>query len=86
METLRANWLAGFGGGHVVLPLLETRFVSGGLIDENTFLAGYGVAQAIPGPLFTFAAFLGATCDMHVSPGLGALVATVAILFQACCS
>ena len=68
-----------FGGGHVVLPLLETRFVSGGLIDENTFLAGYGVAQAIPGPLFTFAAFLGATCDMHVSPALGALVATVAI-------
>ncbi len=68
-----------FGGGHVVLPLLETRFVLGGLIDENTFLAGYGVAQAIPGPLFTFAAFLGATCDMHVSPALGALVATVAI-------
>ena len=68
-----------FGGGHVVLPLLETRFVSGGLIDENTFLAGYGVAQAIPGPLFTFAAFLGATCDMHVSPALGALVATAAI-------
>jgi chromate transporter len=68
-----------FGGGHVVLPLLETRFVLDGLIDENTFLAGYGVAQAIPGPLFTFAAFLGATCDMHVSPALGALVATVAI-------
>ena len=68
-----------FGGGHVVLPLLETRFVLGGLIDENTFLAGYGVAQAIPGPLFTFAAFLGATCDMHVSPALGALVATAAI-------
>ena len=68
-----------FGGGHVVLPLLETRFVSSGLIDENTFLAGYGVAQAIPGPLFTFAAFLGATCDMHVSPALGALVATAAI-------
>ena len=68
-----------FGGGHVVLPLLETRFVSSGLLDENTFLAGYGVAQAIPGPLFTFAAFLGATCDMHVSPALGAFVATVAI-------
>ena len=68
-----------FGGGHVVLPLLETRFVLSGLIDENTFLAGYGVAQAIPGPLFTFAAFLGATCDMHVSPVLGALVATAAI-------
>jgi len=68
-----------FGGGHVVLPLLETRFVLTNLIDENTFLAGYGVAQAIPGPLFTFATFLGATCDLHISPALGALVATVAI-------
>ena len=68
-----------FGGGHVVLPLLETRFVLTNLVDENTFLAGYGVAQAIPGPLFTFATFLGATCDLHISPALGALVATVAI-------
>ena len=68
-----------FGGGHVVLPLLETRFVLTNLIDENTFLAGYGVAQAIPGPLFTFATFLGATYDLHISPALGALVATVAI-------
>ena len=68
-----------FGGGHVVLPLLETRFVLTNLIDENTFLAGYGVAQSIPGPLFTFATFLGATYDLHISPALGALVATVAI-------
>ncbi len=68
-----------FGGGHVLLPLLETRFVLGGLIDENTFLAGYGVAQAIPGPLFAFAAFLGAISDLRVSPVLGASVATCAI-------
>ncbi|MSR33338.1 MAG: chromate efflux transporter [Phycisphaerales bacterium] len=68
-----------FGGGHVVLPLLETRFVFTDLIDENTFLAGYGVAQAIPGPLFTFAAFLGATCNLHIPPSFGACVATVAI-------
>ena len=68
-----------FGGGHVVLPLLETRFVLTNLVDENTFLAGYGVAQSIPGPLFTFATFLGATYDLHISPALGALVATVAI-------
>jgi len=68
-----------FGGGHVVLPLLETRFVLTDLVDENTFLAGYGVAQAIPGPLFTFATFLGATSTLPVSPTFGACVATVAI-------
>lgn len=48
-----------FGGGHVVLPLLEQEFVPG-LLDAETFLAGYGAVQAVPGPLFTFAAFLGA--------------------------
>lgn len=47
-----------FGGGHVVLPLLENEFVHTGLIDEATFLAGYGVTQAVPGPLFTFAAYI----------------------------
>ena len=50
-----------FGGGHVVLPLLETAVVSPGWITQPTFLAGYGAAQAVPGPLFTFAAFLGAS-------------------------
>lgn len=49
-----------FGGGHVVLPLLERAVVPPGWIDAETFLAGYGAAQAVPGPLFTFAAFLGA--------------------------
>src|SRR5699024_11311454 len=48
-----------FGGGHVVLPLLETETVGAGLVDADTFLAGYGAAQAVPGPLFTFASFLG---------------------------
>ena len=48
-----------FGGGHVVLPLLQTEVVSPGWVNENLFLAGYGATQAVPGPLFTFAAFLG---------------------------
>ena len=49
-----------FGGGHVVLPLLRDAFVGPGWVSDDTFLAGYGAAQAIPGPLFTFAAYLGA--------------------------
>jgi chromate transporter len=49
-----------FGGGHVVLPLLRSAFVGPGWVSDDTFLAGYGAAQAIPGPLFTFAAYLGA--------------------------
>jgi chromate transporter len=49
-----------FGGGHVVLPLLRSAFVNPGWVSEQAFLAGYGAAQALPGPLFTFAAYLGA--------------------------
>ncbi|MDE1896294.1 MAG: chromate transporter, partial [Rhodospirillales bacterium] len=49
-----------FGGGHVVLPLLRGAFVTPGWVSNNSFLAGYGLAQALPGPLFTFAAYLGA--------------------------
>jgi chromate transporter len=49
-----------FGGGHVVLPLLRESFVTTGFVSDDTFLAGYGAAQAVPGPLFTFAAYLGA--------------------------
>lgn len=48
-----------FGGGHVVLPLLREAFVGPGWVSDDTFLAGYGAAQAVPGPLFTFAAYLG---------------------------
>jgi chromate transporter len=56
-----------FGGGHVVLPLLREAFVTPGWISDDAFLAGYGAAQAVPGPLFTFAAYLGAvvTPDAH---------------------
>ena len=49
-----------FGGGHVVLPLLRGAFVAPGWVSDNSFLAGYGAAQAVPGPLFSFAAYLGA--------------------------
>ncbi|MCU1323394.1 MAG: chromate transporter [Acidobacteriaceae bacterium] len=67
-----------FGGGHVVLPLLERATVGRGWIDEATFLAGYGGAQAVPGPLFTFAGYLGAVCSPL--PGIwGAALALVGI-------
>ena len=49
-----------FGGGHVVLPLLQAEVVTPGWVSNADFLAGYGMAQAVPGPLFTFAAYLGA--------------------------
>ena len=49
-----------FGGGHVVLPLLQAEVVPSGWVSNDAFLAGYGAAQAVPGPLFTFAAYLGA--------------------------
>jgi chromate transporter len=60
-----------FGGGHVVLPLLREAFVAPGWISDDAFLAGYGVAQAVPGPLFTFAAYLGAIVNTspHGVPG-----------------
>jgi chromate transporter len=68
-----------FGGGHVVLPLLEARLVPPGWIDANAFLAGYGAAQAVPGPLFTFAAYLGAAMHGPVSGIGGAVLALFAI-------
>ena len=52
-----------FGGGHVVLPLLREAFVAPGWVSDDAFLAGYGAAQAVPGPLFTFAAYLGAVVN-----------------------
>ena len=60
-----------FGGGHVVLPLLREAFVAPGWVSDNTFLAGYGAAQAVPGPLFTFAAYLGTVVapSPHGIPG-----------------
>ncbi len=65
------------GGGHVVLPLLETTVVAPGHVGPELFLAGYGLAQAVPGPLFTIGAFLGAAAP--AGGILGALVALVAI-------
>jgi chromate transporter len=65
-----------FGGGHVVLPLLEANV--GELISQDRFLTGYALAQAVPGPMFTMATFLGADIWQE-SPILGALIATIAI-------
>ncbi len=68
-----------FGGGHVVLPLLRDAVVAPGWVSDNSFLAGYGAAQAVPGPLFTFAAYLGAVTGAPPAGVAGALVALVAI-------
>ena len=68
-----------FGGGHVVLPLLQAAVVPNGWVNNDTFLAGYGAAQAMPGPLFTFAAYLGAVMIPSPNGALGALIAVVAI-------
>ncbi|RIW34702.1 chromate efflux transporter [Bacillus salacetis] len=89
-EATALNWIAMFdsfyrsgslvfGGGHVVLPLLEREFVPTGWLSEEAFLAGYGAAQAVPGPLFTFAAYLGAV----MSGWQGGLLATAAIFLPA---
>ena len=68
-----------FGGGHVVLPLLQTQVVGAGWVSDQAFLAGYGVAQAVPGPLFTFAAYLGSVISVEQNHVLGAAIALVAI-------
>jgi chromate transporter len=89
-EITSLNWIAMFdsfyrsgslvfGGGHVVLPLLEQEFVPTGWLSEEAFLAGYGAAQAVPGPLFTFAAYLGAV----MNGWQGGLLATAAIFLPA---
>ncbi|WP_227938264.1 chromate transporter [Alkalihalobacillus deserti] len=89
-EATTSNWIAMFdsfyragslvfGGGHVVLPLLEREFVPSGWLSEEQFLAGYGAAQAVPGPLFTFAAYIGAV----INGWQGGLVATIAIFLPA---
>jgi chromate transporter len=68
-----------FGGGHVVLPLLQAEVVPKGWVSNDLFLAGYGAAQAVPGPLFTFAAYLGSVSAKVPNGWLGALIAVVAI-------
>jgi chromate transporter len=68
-----------FGGGHVVLPLLREAFVTPGWVSDDAFLAGYGAAQAVPGPLFTFAAYLGAVVSPSPHGLVGAGLGLVAI-------
>jgi chromate transporter len=68
-----------FGGGHVVLPLLQAAVVSPGWVSTDQFLAGYGAAQAVPGPLFTFAAYLGAVLGPKPNGIAGALIALFAL-------
>ncbi|OLN22104.1 ChrA protein [Domibacillus antri] len=89
-EVTSLNWVAMFdsfyrggalvfGGGHVVLPLLEREFVPTGWLNAEQFLAGYGAAQAVPGPLFTFAAYIGAV----INGWQGGLLATFAVFLPA---
>lgn len=68
-----------FGGGHVVLPLLEAEVVRSGWVGHDQFLAGYGAAQAVPGPLFTFAAYLGTVLGPEPNGPAGATIALAAI-------
>ncbi|PYM51218.1 MAG: chromate transporter [Candidatus Rokuibacteriota bacterium] len=68
-----------FGGGHVVLPLLREAVVAPGWVSDDVFLAGYGAAQAVPGPLFTFAAYLGAVVTPQPHGSVGAALSLVAI-------
>lgn len=68
-----------FGGGHVVLPLLQSEVVATGWVTEDAFIAGYGATQAVPGPLFTFAAYLGAVVGPQPKGIVGAAIALLAI-------
>ncbi|WP_372016373.1 chromate efflux transporter [Pseudoxanthomonas sp. 10H] len=68
-----------FGGGHVVLPLLQEAVVEPGWVGQDAFLAGYGAAQAMPGPMFTLAAYLGAVVPLGTPAWIGATVALLAI-------
>ena len=82
VEVFEAFYRAGalvFGGGHVVLPLLEAAVVPPGWVSEGAFLAGYGAAQAVPGPLFTFAAYLGAVMRPPPNGWAGAALGLIAI-------
>jgi chromate transporter len=68
-----------FGGGHVVLPLLQASVVPPGWVTNDAFLAGYGAAQAVPGPLFTFAAYLGAAMGPQPNGWVGACICLIAV-------
>ncbi|MCO5064560.1 MAG: chromate efflux transporter [Rhizobiaceae bacterium] len=82
LAVFNSFYLAGamvFGGGHVVLPLLDAQVVQQGWVSPDAFLAGYGAAQAVPGPLFTFAAYLGAVLGSEPNGISGACIALAAI-------
>ncbi|EPE7798052.1 chromate efflux transporter [Yersinia enterocolitica] len=79
VETFYRTGSLVFGGGHVVLPLLQAEVVPSGWVSNDTFLTGYGATQAVPGPLFTFAAFLGASMSQFPSGWLGGLICLLAI-------
>ena len=79
MDSFYRSGALVFGGGHVVLPLLRAEVVPPGWIDEGAFLAGYGAAQAVPGPLFTFAAYLGTVMQPPPNGAAGALLCLVFI-------
>jgi chromate transporter len=82
LELLASFYRSGalvFGGGHVVLPLLQASVVPPGWIGNDAFLAGYGAAQAVPGPLFTFAAYLGTVMTLAPNGWVGGLLCLVAI-------
>jgi chromate transporter len=68
-----------FGGGHVVLPLLQSQVVQPGWVTNDVFLAGYGAAQAVPGPLFTFSAYLGAAMRPQPNGVVGAAIALIGV-------
>jgi chromate transporter len=68
-----------FGGGHVVLPLLQAEVVDPGWVTRDAFVAGYGAAQAVPGPLFTFAAYLGAVSTPSTNGVAGGVLCLIAI-------
>jgi chromate transporter len=79
VETFYRTGSLVFGGGHVVLPLLHAGVVDPGWVAEDRFLAGYGAAQAVPGPLFSFAAYLGAVAVSPLGGWTGAAIALGAI-------
>lgn len=85
LEVLDSFYRAGslvFGGGHVVLPLLQAEVIQAGWVTTDQFLAGYGAAQAVPGPLFTFSAYLGAMMNVMPIPWLGGLFTLGAIFLS----
>ena len=79
IESFYSSGSLVFGGGHVVLPLLQYEVVPPGWIPNDMFLAGYGAAQAVPGPLFAFAAYLGTVLEMELNGWIGGLICLIAI-------